>query len=167
LKQENPVVGLLSIGGEESKGNEVTKEAFGALSKLKGIKFKGNVEGHDLFKGETDVVVCDGFVGNVVLKTSESVAGAVTHWMKQEFGKNPIRMLGAFLLRGALEAMKKRTDPEMYGGAPLLGVQGICIIAHGVSSGRAVLNAIRVADEAAQNHLDQLIKNEISGTHGN
>jgi phosphate acyltransferase len=165
LKQENPVVGLLSIGGEESKGNEVTKEAFGALSKLKGIKFKGNVEGHDLFKGETDVVVCDGFVGNVVLKTSESVAGAVTHWMKQEFGKNPIRMLGAFLLRGALEAMKKRTDPEMYGGAPLLGVQGICIIAHGVSSGRAVLNAIRVAAEAAQNHLDQLIKNEISGTH--
>jgi glycerol-3-phosphate acyltransferase PlsX len=165
LKQETPVVGLLSIGGEESKGNEVTKEAFGALSKLKGIKFKGNVEGHDLFKGEMDVVVCDGFVGNVVLKTSESVAGAVAHWMKQEFSKNPIRMAGAFLLKGALEAMKKRIDPETYGGAPLLGVQGICIIAHGVSSGRAVLNAIRVAAEAAQNHLDQLIKNEISGTH--
>jgi glycerol-3-phosphate acyltransferase PlsX len=167
LKQAKPLVGLLSIGGEQSKGNEITKEAFGALSKLHGINFKGNVEGHDLFKGETDVVVCDGFVGNVVLKTSESVANAIQYWMKQEFTKNPVRLLGTALLRGALKTMKKRMDPEMYGGAPLLGVQGICIIAHGVSSGRAILNAIRVACEAAQNHIDQLIMKEISGVDGN
>ena len=167
LKQAKPVVGLLSIGGEQSKGNEITKEAFASLSKLPGINFKGNVEGHDLFKGETDVVVCDGFVGNVVLKTSESVAIAIQHWMKQEFSRNPIRIIGAALLRGAFKAMKKRIDPEMYGGAPLLGVQGICIIGHGASSGRAVLNAIRVACESAQNHIDQLIMKEISGTRGN
>jgi phosphate acyltransferase len=166
FKLANPVVGVLSIGGEEGKGNEVTKEACAALGKIAGLNFKGNVEGHDLFKGETDVVVCDGFVGNVVLKTSESVVHAVQYWMKQEFRRNPIRVMGAALLKGALKTMRRRMDPELYGGAPLLGVQGICIIAHGASSGRAILNAIRVACESAQNHLDQLIVKEILKARG-
>jgi len=164
LKQSKPVVGLLSIGGEEGKGNEITKEACAALGKIAGLNFKGNVEGHDLFRGETDVVVCDGFVGNVVLKTSESVVHAVQYWMSKEFHKNPMRLLGATLLKGALKAMKRRMDPELYGGAPLLGVNGTCIIAHGASSGRAILNAIRVACESAQNRVDQLIMKEIAKT---
>ncbi len=157
---ENPVVGLLSIGGEESKGNETTKEAF-SLIQNSNLNFRGNVEGHDLFAGDTDVVVCDGFVGNVVLKTSESTAHAFRFWMKQEFTKNPIRLLGVMLLRGALRFMKKKLDPELHGGAPLLGVNGVCIIAHGSSSRRAIYNAIRVASESVHNHLNEDISAEI------
>jgi glycerol-3-phosphate acyltransferase PlsX len=157
---EKPVVGLLSIGGEESKGNETTKEAFALLQKTN-INFCGNVEGHDLFAGDTDVVVCDGFVGNVVLKTSESTAHAFRFWMKQEFTRNPLRILGCLFLRGALKSMKKRLDPELHGGAPLLGVNGVCIIAHGGSSRRAIFNAIRVAGESVHNHLNEDIAAEI------
>lgn len=166
LKQNNPVVGLMSIGEEDSKGNEVTKEAIQVLKKTAGINFRGNVEGHDLFEGETDVVVCDGFVGNVVLKTAESVAHAIGHWMREEFTANLIRRMGAGLLKGALRNMRKKMDPEMYGGAPLLGVQGVCIIAHGASSGRAILNAIRVAGEAAQGKLAENVAKEIAGAFG-
>jgi glycerol-3-phosphate acyltransferase PlsX len=107
------------------------------------------------------VVVCDGFVGNIVLKTSESVATAVGRWAKQEFVKNPLRLAGAFLLMGALKAMKHRLDPEMYGGAPLLGVNGICIITHGASSSRAILHAIRVACEAVNQRLNEVITREV------
>lgn len=160
LGAKNPVVGLLSIGGEDIKGNETTKEAFRLLERSP-LNFRGNVEGHDLFKGKTDVVVCDGFVGNVVLKTSESVAGAIGHWMKNEFKANAVRMLGAVLLRGALGNMKARLDPEMYGGAPLLGVRGVCIITHGASSGRAIFHAIRVASESVHQHLNEAIVSEI------
>jgi phosphate acyltransferase len=160
LGHKNPVVGLLSIGGEDSKGNEVTKEAFRLLSKAP-INFRGNVEGHDLFRGETDVVVCDGFVGNVVLKTTESVAHAIGHWMKEEFVRNPLRILGALLLKGALRKMKHRMDPELYGGAPLLGVQGVCIITHGASSHRAIYHAVRVGCEAVQQNLTQRIVEKI------
>lgn len=156
---ENPVVGLLSIGGEDSKGNEATREAFRIIERSS-LNFRGNVEGHDLFEGKTDVVVCDGFVGNVVLKTSESIAGAIGHWMKKEFMAKPSRMLGAFLLRGALKTMKQRMDPEMYGGAPLLGVRGVCIITHGSSSGRGIFNAIRVASESVHHHLNESIISE-------
>jgi len=161
LGQRAPVVGLLSIGGEDVKGNELTKEAFGLLSGSH-LNFKGNVEGHDLFVGETDVAVCDGFVGNVVLKTSESAARAIGHWMKQEFRRNPVRVLGALLLSGALKAMRRRMDPEMYGGAPLLGVNGICIITHGASTARAVFHAIRVASEAVEQKLNELIVGQIT-----
>jgi len=156
LGRQNPVVGLLSIGGEDSKGNDVTKKTFTALQKSP-LNFRGNVEGRDLFEGDTDVVVCDGFVGNIVLKTSESVASAVTSWLKQELTANWIRKSACLLLRGAFRALKKRMDPEMYGGAPLLGVNGVCIIAHGRSSRHAVYHAIRVAAESVQSHVNEEI----------
>jgi len=162
LRRQSPVVGLLSIGGEDVKGNEITKRAFGLISKAP-VNFRGNVEGHDLFRGETDVVVCDGFVGNVVLKTSESVAHAIGYWMKTDFRSNPVRLLGAMLLRGALKSMKRKMDPEMYGGAPLLGVRGVCIITHGASSATAIYHAVRVACEFVQEHLNDAIVREIAG----
>lgn len=165
LKQENPVVGLLSIGGEDVKGNENTKEAFKMLSESH-LNFRGNVEGHDLFDGHTDVAVCDGFVGNVVLKTTESVAGAITHWLKQEMTRNPVRLLGACLLRGAFRAMKARMDPEVYGGAPLLGANGVCIISHGASSAKAIRNAIRVANESVGHQLNHLIVEGVRSING-
>jgi glycerol-3-phosphate acyltransferase PlsX len=164
LGRERPVVGLLSIGGEDVKGNETTKEAFKLLSKA-GLNFRGNVEGHDLFLGETDVVVCDGFVGNVVLKTSESAAHAIGHWMKEEFKRYPWRVLGALLLRGALKTMRKKMDPDNYGGAPLLGVNGVCIIAHGASSAHAIFHAVRVAGESVQNRLNEMISREIAAAN--
>lgn len=161
LEKKSPVVGLLNIGGEATKGNEITKEVFGILSRSH-LNFRGNVEGHDLFQGETDVVVCDGFVGNIVIKTSESTAHAIGHWMKQEFMKGPLRMIGSGLLRGAVKAMKKRMDPEMYGGAPLLGVKGVCIITHGASSRLAIFHAIRIACESVHHHLNQSIVKEVA-----
>jgi glycerol-3-phosphate acyltransferase PlsX len=153
-------VGLLSIGGEATKGNEVTKEALSLLNESK-LNFRGNIEGHDLFEGKTDVVVCDGFVGNVVLKTSESAARAVNHLLKAELTRNPVRILGALLLRGAFAAMKKKVDPESYGGALLLGVNGVCIIGHGTSSRGAIYHAIRVAGESLHQHLNDAITEEL------
>ncbi len=160
LGPEKPIVGLLSIGGEDIKGNETTKETFRLLHDSS-LNFRGNVEGHDLFEGNTDVAVCDGFVGNVVLKTGESTAHAFGHWMKQEFKRNWIRLLGCIFLRGALLSMKARLDPEMYGGAPLLGVNGICIITHGSSSRRAIYHAIRVAAESVHHHVNEEIVAQI------
>jgi glycerol-3-phosphate acyltransferase PlsX len=159
LGQPNPVVGLLSIGGEETKGNETTKEAF-RLMEAAPINFRGNVEGHDLFRGETDVVVCDGFVGNVVLKTSESVAHAIGKWLKKEFTANPVRMFAALLLKGAMKSMKQRLDPELFGGAPLLGVNGVSIITHGSSSRTAIFHAVRVACESVGHHVNEHIVEE-------
>ncbi len=160
LHVPDPIVGLLSIGGEESKGNEVTKEAFNILSDLS-VNFKGNVEGHDLFEGETDVVVCDGFVGNVVLKTSESVSKAIAHLLKQEIFASLWRKFAALLLGGVLRLMKKKMDPDMYGGAPLLGVNGVCIITHGSSSKRAIYHSIRVARDSLHQRLNELIIKDI------
>jgi glycerol-3-phosphate acyltransferase PlsX len=154
LGRENPVVGLLSIGGEDSKGNDVTKKTFSALQKSS-LNFRGNVEGRDIFEGDTDVIVCDGFVGNIVLKTSESTASAVTSWLKRELTASWIRKSACLLLRGAFKALKKQLDPESYGGAPLLGVNGVCIIAHGRSSRHAVYHAIRVAAESVQSHVNE------------
>ena len=156
MGQPNPVIGLMSIGGEVSKGNEITKKAYTAISNTD-LNFRGNVEGNDIFLGETDVCVCDGFVGNVVLKTSESAAHAIGYWMKKEFVRHPIRMLGALLLKGALRSMKYHMDPEMHGGAPLLGVNGIVIIGHGSSSHRAIFNAIRIAADAVDQHVNDAI----------
>lgn len=153
IGQENPVVGLLSIGGEESKGNDVTKRTYAVLQKSH-LNFRGNVEGRDLFEGEIDVIVCDGFVGNVVLKTSESAATAIIRWIKSELTSNWIRMAACSLLKGAFRNLKKRLDPEMHGGAPLLGVNGVCIIAHGGSSRQAIYHAIRVAAEAVEFHVN-------------
>ena len=162
LRRTAPLVGLLSIGVEDCKGNEMTKRTFPLLKNLKGIDFRGNVEGHDIFMGQTDVVVCDGFVGNVVLKTSESVAHAVGYWLKRELFRYPSRILGALLLKGALHALKSKLDPEIYGGAPLLGVPGAVIITHGASSHRAIFYAISAAEAAARNNVTSLIASRIA-----
>lgn len=161
LGEDKPAVGLLSIGGEEGKGNEITRETYRVLNDSH-LNFRGNVEGHDLFVGETDVVVCDGFVGNIVLKTTESTALAIAHWMKEEFRRNPLRIFGSIMLWGALKNMKRRMDPEMYGGALLLGVNGVCIITHGASTSNAIFHAVRVASESLHQHLNEKIIEEIS-----
>ncbi|MFC1498294.1 phosphate acyltransferase PlsX, partial [Verrucomicrobiota bacterium] len=161
MEEKNPIVGLLSIGGEEIKGNEITKEAY-RLMENSHLNFRGNVEGHDIFRGESDVVVCDGFVGNIVLKTSESISYAIGQWMKQELRKTPLRLVGASILRGAFKGMKRRMDPEMYGGALLLGVKGVCIIAHGSSSSRAIFHAVRVACDSVHHQMNDMIIEEIS-----
>ncbi len=167
LNQKDPVVGLLSIGGEDLKGNDVTKKTLERLRANKLITFRGNVEGHDLFEGVVDVVVCDGFVGNVLLKTVESTARAIGHWMKHEFKSNPLRLLGAFCLQGALRSMKRRMDPELYGGAPLLGVNGTVIITHGASSHKAIFHAIRVSVEAVKNNVTQKISDQLEALANN
>ena len=151
-----PRIGLLSVGTEESKGNQITKEAFQVLEKTT-LNFLGNVEGHDLFEDKVDVIVCDGFVGNVVLKTCEAVAHVMKTWLKEEFTRTPIRMLGAALLKGAFETIRKKSDPDIFGGAPLLGANGVCIIGHGVSNAFAVCNGIRVAGEWVSHNLNQQI----------
>lgn len=156
----SPKVGLMSIGEEDAKGNEMTKETFALLEKTH-LNFAGNIEGHDLFEGDIDVVVCDGFVGNVILKTAESVGHAMSTWIKQEFTKNAIRIAGAMLLRGALKAFKKKVSADTYGGAPLLGVNGICIIGHGASSAIASLNGIKAAAEAVKQNVNHSIIDEI------
>ena len=163
LNIPNPTVGMLSIGEEDAKGNKNTKEAFQLLEKSP-LNFIGNVESHDLFNGDVDVAVCDGFVGNVVLKTSESVAHTMKLWLKESFSSTPFRKLGAGILKaaGAFKEIKDKTDSESYGGAPLLGVNGICIIGHGSSSSVAVYNAIRVSVDAVEQKINKLIEEEIN-----
>ncbi|MCL1888119.1 MAG: phosphate acyltransferase PlsX, partial [Kiritimatiellaeota bacterium] len=162
LRRANPVVGLLSIGTEDCKGNELTKKAFPLLKALPGVNFRGNCEGHDLFEGDTDVVVTDGFVGNIVLKTIESAVRAIGGWMKEEFVRHPLRQIGALLLRGALTAMKRKMDPEVYGGAPLLGVPGTVIITHGASSSRAIYHAVIAGINAARNNIAKEIEERLN-----
>ncbi len=151
-----PRVGLLSIGSEASKGNEFTKECFKLLSEAP-INFAGNTEGHDLFSNPVEIVVCDGFVGNIVLKTSESLAKSIFGWLKSELHATPVRKLGAFLAREAFDSIKRRTNTDEYGGSPLLGVNGICIKAHGNSSPLAMKNAIRVARESIRHQINPII----------
>lgn len=153
LKSPNPRIGLMSVGEEDAKGNATTKEAFQLLSRS-GLNFEGNIEGHDLFEGRIDVVVCDGFVGNVVLKTAESVAHAIGQWMKREFRANPLRMFGAICLKGAFRALKRELDPSHHGGAPLLGVNGVSVIGHGSSNATAVFHGIRVSAEAVKQDIN-------------
>ncbi len=160
LHKTNPTVGLLNIGGEESKGNEATKDAYRMLSQSN-LNFKGNVESQDLFDGRVDVVVTDGFVGNVVLKTSESVARSIGRWLKEELTRNPLRMAGALMVKKGIDAIKERSDPENYGGAPLLGVNGVCIIGHGSSSAVAVRNAIRVSSEWVEKNINTVIEQQV------
>ena len=156
LSCRNPVIGLMSVGTEDSKGNEITKETFRLLSASK-LNFRGNIEGHDLFKGNVDVAVCDGFVGNVILKTSESVAHAISTLIKREFRSNILRTMGTLCLMGAVRQIRRTMDPDMYGGAPLLGVNGVCIISHGASSARAIFNAIRVARDSVRHQTNDMI----------
>ncbi len=164
LGYANPAIGLMSIGTEDQKGNELTKEAFD-LIKATGLNFRGNVEGHDLFEKPVEVVVCDGFTGNVVLKTSEAIAHAIFAWLRHEIHKSPVRKLGALLAKGAFKAIGKKTSADEVGGSPLLGVNGICIIAHGGSSPEALKNAIRVACESIQHQLNPHIVKAMQRYH--
>lgn len=160
LKKENPSIGLLSVGGEDCKGNDLTKEAFKILSRMP-INFVGNVEGHDTFTGDCDVVICDGFVGNALLKASESLAKATVQWLKDAFTKNAVRKAGALLAKEAFGELKKHGDFEEYGGAPLMGLNGVCIIGHGVSTPKAIKNAIRVAHYFVEQKAPEQVSNRI------
>src|SRR5258705_195160 len=157
-------VGLLSIGEEEGKGNELTKETFRVLKET-GLNFVGNAEGRDIYNGNVDVVVCDGFVGNVVLKASEALGEMVENLLKAEMKRNLLRMVGAGLAKSGFGALKKRMDYSEYGGAPLLGVKGGCIVCHGRSNAKAIKNAIRVARGFAMNRIDEKIQRKINDLH--
>ncbi|HLJ73483.1 MAG TPA: phosphate acyltransferase PlsX [Thermoanaerobaculia bacterium] len=161
---EAPRVGLLSIGEEEGKGNELTKETFRVMKET-GVNFIGNAEGRDIYNGNFDVVVCDGFVGNVVLKASESLGEMVKNGLKRELTKNIVRKTGALLAKGALKALMDRMDYTEYGGAPLLGVRGGCVICHGRSNAKAIKSAIRVAHNFAINQMNQKIQQKIMDLH--
>jgi len=159
-----PRVGLLSIGAEEGKGNDLTREAFQLLKQLP-LNFVGNVEGRDLYNGEVDVIVADGFVGNVALKISEGVANLVRATLKETLRATITRQVGYLLSRSAFADFKKRLDHTEYGGAPLLGVKGVCFITHGSSNANAIKNAIRVAAEFAERGINETIEKELAALH--
>ncbi len=161
LGRKRPRVGILSIGTEDSKGNELTLEAFKLCQRLN-VHFIGNIEGNDLFKDRVDVVVCDGFVGNIVLKTCESLAVAMFSMLKRELMRNPKRQIGAYLTQNAFHAIRRRMDPEVHGGAPLLGFNGIVFKAHGSSRERAIASALRVTAETVQHRVNEIIAREIA-----
>jgi phosphate acyltransferase len=156
----NPRVGLMSMGEEETKGNVLTKEVHEVL-KESTLNFIGNVEGHDLFTGKVDVIVMDGFTGNVALKASETLAESMMHLIKEELMRTPLRKFGAMLSRGAFAAVKRRIDPDEYGGAPLLGVNGCVVIGHGRSTAVAVKHGIRVAAEFFTSGVNERIEAEL------
>lgn len=160
LNQKNPRIGILSNGSESSKGNALTQGASALCERLN-FNFIGYVEGFDLFNDGVDVAVTDGFTGNVVLKTSESLGYTMMHLIKSEVTRYPIRKLGALLLRGAFRNIKRRMDPEIYGGAILMGLRGNVIKAHGSAQPRAIMNAIRVAAESVTHHVNETILDEI------
>ncbi len=155
-RKNRPSVGILNIGEEETKGTDYIKEAHQLLNKSH-LHFIGNVEGRDIFNGRVDIVICDGFVGNVVLKVSESIADVIGKLLKAEIKKNLVSMLGAMLAKPAFDALKKEVDYSEYGGAPLLGINGTCIISHGSSNARAIKNAVRVASEFVKYEINQHI----------
>ena len=160
LHRDKPAVGLLNVGEEESKGTEFIKEAHTLLSESK-LNFIGNIEGRDIYSGKADIVLCDGFVGNVILKVSESVVDTIVQLLKREIKANIIATLGAALSSSAFNELKKKMDYSEYGGAPLLGVDGRCIICHGSSTGKAIKNAIRVASEFVTQDLNKHIIEEL------
>jgi glycerol-3-phosphate acyltransferase PlsX len=167
LKVADPKVGIMSNGEEEEKGTAFTKETLILLKHLveqgnAPFTLRGNVEGHDLFQTQLDVCLCDGFTGNIVLKSCEATAKAMSKWMKEEFKKNPVRIAGALLGKGAFKAVKDRTNYESYGGSPLLGVNGIVIIAHGGSSALAIKNALKMSAEALKHEVNPKIEEAIA-----
>jgi phosphate acyltransferase len=159
---ERPRVGLLSNGEEAHKGNDLTREAL-ALLKQHPLNFAGNVEGRDLYNGRVDVIVTDGFIGNVVLKISEGVIEAVSSMLKEALSSTLSSKVGYVLSRKAFRDFKKRLDYSEYGGAPLLGVKGVCIICHGGSNSNAIKNAIRVAAEFSEGRVNEKIEKELAG----
>ena len=156
LGKSRPRVGLLSVGTEEAKGNDLTQDTLKQCQGLD-LNFVGNVEGHDLFGEDLDVVICNGFVGNVVLKTCESLALRMMGWLRDELTATPIRKIGAALSRNAFRSLKNRIDTESYGGAPLLGVNGIVTICHGSASARAIRNAVQHSVEALDHQINEHI----------
>jgi len=157
----DPRIALLSIGEEDTKGNIVTKEAF-KLIKDAGVRFIGNIEGKDIFLGNADVVVCDGFVGNIVLKTSEGLAEVIMKMLKREISDAATGRMGYLLMKPALRKFKKKTDYAEYGGAPLLGINGTSIISHGRSSAKAIRNALKVAEEFSRKKVYEKVAEEIN-----
>lgn len=157
---ESPRVGLMSIGEEESKGNDLTKEVHRTLKQLH-LNFIGNVEGRDIYNGRADVIVCDGFTGNVALKTSEGLIEAVLKLLKDELSSNLKAKVGALLSQQSFKRLKKKLDYSEYGGAPLIGLRGVSIICHGRSSSNAIKNAIRVAKEFAENQVNARLEADL------
>jgi glycerol-3-phosphate acyltransferase PlsX len=160
LHVANPRVGLMSMGEEETKGDELTREVHEVL-KGSTLNFIGNVEGSDVFSGRVDVIVMDGFTGNVTLKVSEKLAETLMNEVKEELMRTPLRKLGAALARGAFDAIRLRIDPSEYGGAPLLGVKGCCVIGHGRSNAVAVKHGIRAAAEFYTSGVNERIEAEL------
>jgi len=162
--KKSPRVGLLNIGEEELKGSSLLKETRVRMEQLP-LNFIGNVEGRDIFEGECDVVVCDGFVGNVLLKTAEGLAETLMHGLRSEVGKGPVRRFGAWLLGPALRRLRYKADCAEYGGAPLLGVSGVCLKCHGRSTAEAISNGIRVAAEQCRYDVNQHIVLGLNASH--
>jgi glycerol-3-phosphate acyltransferase PlsX len=165
LGRDNPRVGLLSIGEEDTKGNALVFESLPLLRRARQLNFIGNVEGRDVFKGTCDVVVTDGFTGNVVLKTAESVAGLLAHMVREELGRDWLARAGALLMRPSLRRVKQRIDWEEYGAAPLLGIDGVCFIGHGASGVRAFRSAIRTLTRFVEQRVNEHIREEIEADH--
>ncbi|MGA1236987.1 MAG: phosphate acyltransferase PlsX [Limisphaerales bacterium] len=161
LGVNSPRVGILSVGTEAIKGNELTLEAYKLCQKAP-LNFIGNVEGHDLFNNRVDVVVCDGFVGNIVLKTCESLARGMLLWLKSELKANLKRKVGALLAQNAFRTIARRMDPDGYGGAPLLGLNGHVMKAHGSARERAIMNALLLTAESIRHNVNQHIIDEIA-----
>jgi glycerol-3-phosphate acyltransferase PlsX len=165
LGTHRPVVGLMSIGEEEAKGNDLTKEAFPMLRQMSSLNFVGNVEGRDLFSGAVDVIVTDGFTGNVMLKLSEGLTEAMLSMIKRELTASAVTKAGAVLAKPAFRSIKKRLDYSEYGGAPLLGVRRIVLVGHGSSNARAIRNAIRSVKEFSENRASESIERGIAETN--
>ena len=161
LKKNNPKIGLLNIGEEASKGTELMRETYKLLSSQSGLNFIGNIEGRDMFSGKSDCIVCDGFIGNIGLKICESIAETMMAFFKKEIGRNWLVRLGAGLCKPAFTALQKEVDYSECGGAPLLGVDGSCIIAHGGSNTKAIRNAIKVAKEFVDYKINEHIVRRI------
>ncbi|MCK5595456.1 phosphate acyltransferase PlsX [bacterium] len=160
LKKGNPKVGLLNIGEEEHKGNDLTKKAYEELKKAP-INFVGNIEGRDIFNGEVDVIVCDGFIGNIILKSTEGLGENIYLKLRNELKSSLLSKIGALLSKGAYKHFKKSLDYEEYGGAPFLGINGVCIKAHGNSSSLAIKNSILVAENFVNNRVNEHIKERL------
>ena len=158
-----PRVGLLSVGEEEMKGNELTRAVYDRLKALP-VHFVGNVEGGDLFSGKVDVIVCDGFVGNIALKICEGLAMEVVKFLRKTYKSSFASQVGYLLSKGAMKGIRQKMDYSEYGGAPLLGVRGVCVIGHGRSNANAVKNAIRVAGGLARARINERIEQELSLT---
>ena len=161
LGLERPRVGILSVGEEDGKGTDVTKDASAMLRQME-IRFEGNAEGRDIWNGNFDVIACDGFVGNVVLKSSESLAEGIISGLRESFMSSALTKFAGLLAKPAMKQFKKKLDYAEYGGAPLLGVKGVSIIGHGRSDAKAVRNAIRAALRAAEHHLHERIQERVA-----